>query len=305
MRNRVPDSPVRTGVGVLVRRLAAVTAAILPSRLRTAMYRLPGSDVLRKALSLGASSNPTPVRIAAGLGRGLTMQLDLTREKYYWLGTYEPQVGRVFERIVNPGSVVFDIGAHVGYWSLGLARLVGAAGHVVAFEPLPENHRRLMANIALNEFEPAVHAVAAAVTDQDGPETLEVHGNTSMSRLVGVHGRVTEFRRALAVRGLTLDTFVFAEKNPHPEVIKMDIEGGEERAILGMRRVLAECRPILLIELHGPVAARSCASVLRSSSYQLFCLGNDGGLRPLGPRDELPWRIHVLALPNRTTPDQG
>ena len=52
---------------------------------------------------------------------------------------YEAGTTRLFEQLVNPGDVVFDVGVHAGYYTRLAARLVGPTGSIYAFEPEPEN----------------------------------------------------------------------------------------------------------------------------------------------------------------------
>jgi hypothetical protein len=85
----------------------------------------------------------------------------------FWLGTFEPGKLRAFCEAVRPGDVVYDVGAHVGLYTLLAARRVGPAGHVFAFEPSHRNlahlHRHCTLNHAAN-----VRIVEAAVSDIDG-----------------------------------------------------------------------------------------------------------------------------------------
>src|SRR3989338_1591631 len=107
----------------------------------------------------GARRGRAPPRPAEGrqpsLARGLRLRLDLKTEKYFWLGTHEMPVQRALAREVQPGWTVYDIGAHVGFFTLALARQVGAGGRGLAFEPLPANLSVLRENLAMN---PAVSA---------------------------------------------------------------------------------------------------------------------------------------------------
>src|SRR5450759_1030449 len=63
---------------------------------------------------------------------------------------YEPDIAAVFNRAIQPGDTVLDIGANVGVFSVLASHLVGHDGCVVAFEPAPDNLERLARNLALN-----------------------------------------------------------------------------------------------------------------------------------------------------------
>jgi FkbM family methyltransferase len=156
------------------------------------------------------------------------MILDLQKEKDYWLGTYETDLQEAIARFVQPGMVVYDVGANIGYISLMLARRTGDHGQVTAFEALPANLERLRANVELNGLSEKVKIVSGAVTDSDVPVRFLVHQSGSMGKADGSAGRTTEvYDGEISVPGIALDKYVFENGNPCPDVIKMDIEGFE------------------------------------------------------------------------------
>jgi len=174
------------------------------------------------------------VRVRSGAARGARLALNLSREKAYWLGSYEPSVQRFLERNVTPGDVVYDVGAHIGFFSVCAARL-GAV--VYAFEPVPENAARLRENVSLNDLE--IHVVEAAVWGEDGSVELVPGDSDFESRAAPGTG----------VPSVSLDSF--AEREPEPALIKVDVEGAETEVLRGARRILAQARPVLVCELHG------------------------------------------------------
>ena len=70
----------------------------------------------------------------------------------YMYGWYEEPSVKLLQMIAHPGSIVFDVGANIGSYTLPLARTVGVTGMVYAFEPHPRVCKRLTANIALNNL---------------------------------------------------------------------------------------------------------------------------------------------------------
>ena len=52
----------------------------------------------------------------------------------YWLGSHEYKKRILFEKVIRQGSIVFDIGAHVGFYTLLASVLVGTKGKVFAFD---------------------------------------------------------------------------------------------------------------------------------------------------------------------------
>lgn len=253
------------------------------------------SCTLRKALNLVAADGLTDVVIENGPSRGMRMRLNLQREKYFWLGTYEPLLQRAVTDFARPGMVAYDVGAHIGYWSLAFARVVGPTGCVFPFEPLPANLERLRVNIELNGLEDRVHPVPMAVHDDITEVTFLVHEFAAMGKVSGSGGRELAYPVEIRVSATTLDAFVYKESNPQPDLLKMDIEGGEVMAIPGMKRVLSEARPVCLWELHGPEAKDIALSSLVGHGYDMRRM--EQGYPRISNSAGLPWKAFVVALP--------
>jgi FkbM family methyltransferase len=187
---------------------------------------------------------------------------------------YEPDVTRTLLEHMAPGYIV-DIGANCGYFSL-LAASRGAP--VYAFEPLQKNLRLLHASVALNRFE---HLRIIAAAASDSPRTLIIGAAYT-------NGIVAEPRddpqAALAadfVAAVRVDDVV--PRDEPVSVIKIDVEGHEYPALVGARRTIMECRPVIISEF-APAALtansrRSGAEYLQllsSFSYDVSVIGNPG-----------------------------
>jgi hypothetical protein len=83
------------------------------------------------------------------------------------VGTYEPDLTELFSERVVPGSVVFDIGAHSGYYTLLAATLLRGSGRVLAMEPNPRNLRHLRKHISMNRLG-NVEVIPSAICDREG-----------------------------------------------------------------------------------------------------------------------------------------
>jgi hypothetical protein len=92
-----------------------------------------------------------------------------------------------------------------------------------------------------------------------------------------------------------LDGIVFEEGNPAPDVVKMDIEGGEVLAIPGMRRVLREQRPVVLLELHGPESARIAWESFTEAGYKILHMSS--GYPEIPGLAALSWKSYIVAKP--------
>lgn len=276
---------------------ASSTARILPSPVKRAVYRIkPLANLIRQGLNRAAPQGLTQVEVAAGSLAGVRLALDLQREKDYWLGTYEPELQAVVADLLQPGIVAYDVGANIGYITLLLARTVGENGQVYAFEALPANLERLQTNLELSGFGSRVTLVPGAVVDRAGPVHFLVGPSGGMGKAEGSAGRQNiAYPETITVPGLSLDDFIYQDNHPAPQVVKMDIEGGEVMALPGMRRILKEIRPLVLLELHGPEAARIAWDCLTSSGYQICQM--KPGYPGVSSLEALDWKAYILAMP--------
>ena len=275
--------------------LASVAARWLPAPLKRSLYRLgPVSRGLRAALNRSAPTGLTETKVAGGMLAGMRFLLYPQSEKDYWLGTYEMELQRAIQEWVKPGMGAYDLGANAGYVSLMLAKQVGAGGKVFSFEPLPANQERLSANMALNP-EAQVMLVPMAISDRSGSQTFQLHASDDMGKLRGSAGRPAEYLGNIPVETLSLDDFVFGHQNPVPDVVKMDIEGGEVLAFGGMQRLLAELRPLLLIETHGGKAARVVWRELKKAKYRVHRI--DKGYPEVKEVRDFEWKSYILGKP--------
>ena len=166
--------------------------------------------------------------------------------------TWEPELTREFERVIKTGMTVLDVGANVGYHTLLASRLVGKNGHVLSFEPDPSNLALLEKNIQANRcanvqvFPFAVGAAERTVELNLCSSTAGAHSTAYVPE--GGHDKIT-------VRMVRLDDFLNPELQPN--VVKMDIEGGEAQALEGMARILADSRlTTVFIECSPPILAK-------------------------------------------------
>jgi FkbM family methyltransferase len=274
---------------------AGLAARILPQPLKQALYRWPLSNVIRRWLNRAAPQGLTRVRVAGGALSGSMLVLDLQNEKDYWLGTYEPELQEAIGKLVEPGMVSYDIGANIGYISLLLAHAAGESGRVIAFEALPQNVARLRQNLALNGMEERVEVVHAAVTDQPKPVHFLVGPSSGTGKVKGSAGRhELHYSQSITVPGIALDDFVFGRGHPKPDMMKIDIEGGEVLAVPGMLRVLSEVRPVILMELHGPEAAQASWDALIACGYRVCRMNRD--YPEVGDLSELDWKAYLVAF---------
>lgn len=178
----------------------------------------------------------------------------------YWLGSYENDRQRELASLLRDGMVVYDIGAHVGYYTLLSSLCVGSTGQVYAFEPLPRNLRYLQRHIELN----ACHNVVV-VAKALGTQTLirQFQSGSDSSQ-----GRLSE-SGSLDVEGAAIDDLIEREKLRAADFIKIDVEGAELEVLKGAACLLEGKGPTIVLELHGAELEAECATLLESFGYEV------------------------------------
>jgi FkbM family methyltransferase len=181
----------------------------------------------------------------------------------YWIGHYEREHQQLLARLIGRGDVFFDVGAHVGFYSLMASRRVGSAGRVVAFEPNPRNLGYLRRHVELNKAT-NIEIVAAAVSSRDGWVGFEAPGDSSMGQVRDGAGT--------SVRSVSLDTWA-ADHDVLPTVLKIDVEGHEPPVLQGAANIMARMRPAIVLSV-GPQSLNACRAVLDSHGYRMAAIGS-------------------------------
>jgi FkbM family methyltransferase len=167
-----------------------------------------------------------------------------------WIGysRHEDTLQPVMEELLPEGGVFLDVGAHIGRWSVRMAR---RASQVFAVEPNPASVATLRKHLALNDVD-NVTVITEAAWDSDTLLFL----NDANHRLAGGSTRtltmleVDEADARAAVQAQRLDDCGDLEYLDRLDLVKLDVEGSDLHALRGMRHLLAEHRPALIVERH-------------------------------------------------------
>lgn len=185
-------------------------------------------------------------------------------------GRFEASTTKLFFNLLKPGDNFVDVGAHVGYYSLLAARLVGETGRVFSFEPEPQNYELLVKNVRANAYK-NIMTVQRAIGDQPGQMPLFLssvdNGLHSLFQLgLPKHGNVT-------VEVTTLDDYFGAIGWPEIALVKVDIEGGESAALEGMRELIRRSPHIKFIMEFCPWILDALNITARQYLDQIRALG--------------------------------
>jgi FkbM family methyltransferase len=182
-----------------------------------------------------------------------------------WLGSYEYEERILFEKTVDKGSIVFDIGAHVGFYTLLASILVGSEGKVFSFEPVPRNVCYLREHLRINNVSNVI-AIEKAVSDSCGTTYFETNiFSTSMGHFKNDGN--------LQVETVSLDGLIEERVIPVPNFIKIDVEGAEFLVLSGAKKLLESNEVTIFLATHGGEVRRKCCQFLKSMNYKLRAIG--------------------------------
>jgi FkbM family methyltransferase len=187
-----------------------------------------------------------------------------------WLGTYQRERQALFAKTVSRKDTVFDIGGKAGFYTLLASRLVGRHGKVFVFEPLPRNLDTLQRHLELNRCR-NVTVIEAALSYKNGFALLDANQAE------------VDSSEPLRVITCTLDTMLELGQIPLPDVIRLDIGGGEFAALTGAKALLTKARPTIFLSTHGEIPHRECCAFLDLLGYRLEPIDR----KPLGQSREI------------------
>tara|TARA_Y100000590_G_scaffold432073_1_gene547644 strand:+ start:669 stop:1556 length:888 start_codon:yes stop_codon:yes gene_type:complete len=169
--------------------------------------------------------------------------LDLSINKEY--GVLET---KIIKDEIKPGDIVLDIGAHIGYFTLILAKYVGDKGLVCAFEPEPKNFKLLSKNVQVNNYKNVI-LTNKAVSNKNEKCLLYVGQESSgANRIYEPKKSLSQKFQTVTTETIVLDDFFKNKENLDKiSFIKMDMEGAEYKAILGMDLLFEKNKKISIL----------------------------------------------------------
>ncbi|MBZ4318410.1 FkbM family methyltransferase [Streptomyces huiliensis] len=202
---------------------------------------------------------------------------------------------------LRPGATVFDVGAHIGYYTVLAAALTGRGGTVLAFEPTPSTLTVLRRNAG--RF-PQARVVPAAVWSRRDELVLHDHGLGYSAYNSAFEARLPDVVRAripsepFTAATVVLDDYVRAE-GVVPDFVKIDAESAEAHVLAGMRELLAGPRPVVSLEVGdldvaGAPPSRTLVDTLTAAGYAPWEL-RDGTPVPHRPRDHYAYQNLLFA----------
>lgn len=196
-------------------------------------------------------------------------------------------IDRLVEFVPNR-SLVIDVGANVGFFSLRFAKWVGNSGRVIAIEPEDRNYDSLISALRREGLLSRVHPLKAVAASSPGTMFLEINP------LHPADHKVSRDGTGLAVTAVTLDDIAQDNNDLRLALVKIDVQGAEMLVLKGATGVLKNAGPALFIELHEEGLNKFGTSVsailnyLSEYGYEAYWL-----MRSEAPRRASPEEIHA------------
>ncbi|HEY6995560.1 MAG TPA: FkbM family methyltransferase [Xanthobacteraceae bacterium] len=233
---------------------------------------------------------------------------DLANFPFYYRRAYQAELELCAAWLQGEDPpVVYDIGANGGFFSTHLAQmLAGRTPRIYAFEPVPATFAKLAHAVQRLGLNASVLPVPVAVVGSPGPVRISYSERNSLLARISPRGLNPQAGDKLAqAEGITLDEFC-ASAGAFPQLVKIDVEGGETGVLRGAQRLLSRSdRPAVLFEFN-PVALTESGSSARAlfdllAGYTLHYVDDLGGQKipfgdPVDPQ-EIDWICNLFAVP--------
>ena len=190
-------------------------------------------------------------------------------------GTYEELESKIMEEKIEMGNIVVDVGANIGLHTLNMARIVGNAGQVFAFEPDPSNFEILKKNVKINNYKNII-LEQKAVGDKHGRTTLYQSDHPGKHR---IFPQTEQAKSQVQVELTNLDNYFDSDMTDKINFIKIDVEGLEFSVLKGMKNILKNSKKIKILFEFMPentievgFTPIELLNYLTSNDFKLYCM---------------------------------
>ena len=221
------------------------------------------------------------------------------QQQLFWYGCYDKPLGSLLQKLLTTRSIVIDVGANIGYYSL-LASRICKEGMVYALEPVPHLFDELTQNIQLNQATNIrSFQLAAGEEEKQGVIYLSSEDNQGMSSMAipeNYSGNTTD------INVVSLDTWQELKELPSIDLIKIDVEGYEIPVLKGMQGLITLHQPVILIEINPETLAYfgqnagQVMELITESGYQTYII-TPGRLIRAGRGFSISNQVNALLLP--------
>jgi len=195
-------------------------------------------------------------------------------EREFYLGRFENEVLKLFDKLLKTNDIVFDVGANVGLFSLLAANRLKDKVKVYAFEPSDYPFDKIRRNISLNKFK-SINTNNIGLWDHKGFVKFHLCIDEAYNS-IGTNPQ-SEIKSSINIPVTTIDDFCQEKNITKIDILKIDSEGAEFQILNGAKRLISSLSiPIIICEYNRevisgyPYTLLDLENFLRGSNYELF-----------------------------------
>lgn len=232
-------------------------------------------DLAHRKLAKRARFSPTETFVyTSDNGRALRFAHVGTANYLYWRNSYEPETTTVYVRLAEQASVILDIGAADGLYSV-FAAAANPSARILTFEPGAAAAEVCRHNLALNEpLTQNVDLHEMALADFDGEATLYVAGESGGTSSMNEAFRRNRTEETIRVR--KGDSILEEESIARVDLVKIDTESTEPAVLRGLDRCLRRDHPDVICEVLAGRTEEALDTVVTALAYRRYAIGPDG-----------------------------
>lgn len=187
----------------------------------------------------------------------------------------EINLSKYLVRHLQAGQNFADIGAHFGYYSLLAKALIGESGRILSLEASPQTYKILLANCKHSHQILPLNIAAGASAEYLNFYQYKGPYSEYNSFLHSQHIPLKYCDKTVSISVQTL-THIFETRNFLPDFIKIDVEGAEESAILGLIPHFKKHKPIIIMEYHSDLPHKNASTLLLENDYSMNLIDKEG-----------------------------
>ena len=188
-----------------------------------------------------------------------------------FLGTYEKEQTDFMCQVIKEGDFCFDLGSHIGFFTMLFAKLVGEEGKVFSFEPIKEGYNFQEKSVKKNGFK-NVKVFNFALGDETKEEKAYVFSDSGMAHFDPSILGLKEDHESDVFKIKTLDSTTEVVELEKLDFMKIDVEGFEHKTLKGGIETVKKHKPKMLIEIHDQKNYRGMYNLLSKLGYKFYDL---------------------------------
>jgi FkbM family methyltransferase len=166
----------------------------------------------------------------------------------YYEENYEKETFSYFNECIKPGQTIFDIGAHIGLFSVFFSKKLNGTGKVICFEPTPSTFGILKQTVAFNHLANCI-AVNAAIAEKSGTLKFNLTSKDGEGSNANSLVETGQSVNATEVSVFSIDDYRRNHKLKI-DILKIDVEGYELNALMGAKETFENDKPMGILALH-------------------------------------------------------